>query len=213
MFDSILLLNRGGVVYHGNVDGCFEFFENHVKLQIMDSGNPVDRIFEQMQKSETNLLLEWKNADHKNFDNDNKEKTTSQVVISREKKTTMFNQFAVLAERSLRDNYGDKSKFQKRIIRKLTIYVLIGVVFVGQADGTSVSSFVSTSALFALFFLVIDENLLNTVSQYPLFLPFLVSSKSSLYGFNTLYIDTRVSKWSLRFSYFCNGANAYCYSG
>lgn len=174
MFDSILVLKEGTVVYHGSTNRYIEYFEGYVKWNVSGASNPIENVFELLEGSKSNELEElWRSAERAQYQ-DIAYETADETLIPA-KRNSDANQFLVLCIRSLYDIYGDKSKFRQRVIKRIFVNFILGLVFIGQADQENSSAFVVSGALFAILFTVITENANTSMAQYPLFLPIIVS--------------------------------------
>lgn len=173
LFDTVLFVDRGRVIYQGRTDQCVNYFTSVAAMSISTKGNPIDDIFERLQEQDSYHMI-WDECDKKLYDTG--KGLDEDLVEFEDIRPSYCVQFRILFVRAMWDNFGDKTKSRQRITKKLGIAIVAGLVFFDFSNQTSANIFVVSGAIFGMYFTIIQEPLLNALTQYPLTLPVIVSS-------------------------------------
>ncbi len=179
-FDDLVLLAGGRVTYAGAVEGADQYFEK-IGYGAGERENPVDRWIRAMQEGAGEAMA---NAWEKRGTDPNQVLTEAvnestwlpgdrEALEKRSYPVSKVAQFWVLLQRFVRDYTKDRSKFIGGAALKLTVGVMVGVVWLDQAkpddDGfyTQDSVFPVQGALFVCCFSSVMDTLFPTVMTLP----------------------------------------------
>jgi ABC-type multidrug transport system ATPase subunit/ABC-type multidrug transport system permease subunit len=182
IFDRLLLLKGGEVVYSGPVKRAEEYFTNALGFSTPHGENPADFMMSLVQISDldvqSKLNIVWSTVGCREYKIENDGElpelvedlslmdfsgANAQLVTK-----APFSQFTILFERTLRDSLKDKDKFLTQFSLKLSVGLLIGIVWVNQYGNAQSNIFPTTGALFIATVSSILDTLTSTVNILPL---------------------------------------------
>ena len=172
MFDRLVYLSRGRVVYEGPVSQVEDYFLR-MGYDTPRGENPADfqmRVLQTDDEAEMNKLLTTWDADKRAHLADARDLETREsaapdlTVLQKPVIVSKFYQTWVLLERCFVDALKDKDKFLGGLILKSCVGLLVGIVWLNQsAEFTQSSIFPTTGALFVSTTSSVLDTLFNTV--------------------------------------------------
>jgi len=204
MFDRVLLLSEGFVMYQGATSHLPLYF-SQIGYEPPNYENPCDFVMRLLQ--DTKLIPEFRdkwteiystvNEMNLEDDEENKEEKSSSIgkeehfneeliegikyqdyeIVSSEALDQLmeekvyaigrWDQFWVLLDRTFKDYFKDRSKFFGGLVLKLSVGILVGVSWYGQAGDTNSDIFPTTGALFLCVTSSVMDTLFATVMAFP----------------------------------------------
>ena len=182
IFDRLLLLKGGEVTYSGPVKRAEEYFANALGFSTPHGENPADFMMSLVQVSDLDVQsklrevwstvgsIEYKVQDDGELPELVEDLSLMDFSGSNAQLVTLApgTQFLILFERTLRDSLKDKDKFLTQFSLKLTVGLLIGIVWVNQFGTNQENIFPTTGALFIATVSSILDTLTSTVNILPL---------------------------------------------
>lgn len=165
MFDNVILLDRGEIVFIGKVLDLNSFFELS-GFGIPLNTNPADFVIDVISDQQNSHILKNRfNSFSNDPTNDVNIQFTNEIPIVN-RKQTWFYQFMILVNRSIKEQWRKKYGILTDIINNIIMAFLIGGVFYG-IDNSQKNVFLRSPFL---FFCCINQGLsssLSTVNSFP----------------------------------------------
>jgi len=174
MFDSVLLLHHGRVVYSGRAGETIQKYFGYLGVVPLPQENPLELYMREIQDDtkgpqliEAWCLHELNKASicDKCLSKDDHELEAP----TRDERASRWYQFKILFQRTAHNQLLDPRLFWGSAIMKLASSLLIGLVFINQGQGTSASAVTATLA--AMFFIVLQQEFttqLKVMAEIPL---------------------------------------------
>eukprot|EP00511_Aplanochytrium_stocchinoi_P012552 CAMPEP_0204876000 /NCGR_PEP_ID=MMETSP1348-20121228/47392_1 /ASSEMBLY_ACC=CAM_ASM_000700 /TAXON_ID=215587 /ORGANISM="Aplanochytrium stocchinoi, Strain GSBS06" /LENGTH=635 /DNA_ID=CAMNT_0052032707 /DNA_START=208 /DNA_END=2112 /DNA_ORIENTATION=- len=183
-FDKLTLLNHGHIVYHGAAPLVIDYF-NALSFKVPSFENPMDFYFRELQTKDEKIFRDaWAKLNataRMEYETDSGKVSMAEYITGAElvkgwssNANSGLHQFVYLFLRTAQDTLRDKEKFIQGLVMKLAIGVLLGVIFYGQADGSSESVFTAQSALFFIVLSSTMDTTMKALLEYPQIKPLVV---------------------------------------
>lgn len=157
VFQSLLLLANGEVVYHGEPIQAPQVFARLGHPAPVNE-NPVDHILRIIQEHKFDRVV-----------SSPVEMLSLPEVPAVKYTTSIFRQVYVLFRRNLYDQVKDREKFGSLCAMKVAVSVLIGVAWWSSASPADwKQAFTVTGCLFMLVLQSLMDNIFNTIMRFPL---------------------------------------------
>jgi ATP-binding cassette subfamily G (WHITE) protein 1 len=164
LFDDILLLAEGQVMYHGPVDYIVEYFASH-SYQCPQYSNPADYVFmevlntQKQNAKETieHMLKVWQESVlNKELLMELDEMPAGAIPATAvRQKASIFTQTAYLLKRSFRNVLRNKFVAQVKLFQSIFIGLLIGVIYLDVSSKPFQAQIQDRTG--ALFFIVLNQ--------------------------------------------------------
>lgn len=215
LFDKLLLLSKGRMVYNGDVDAVSKYFE-HIDIPVPTFSNPADHMLEVIsemslskpfhqvfQESEENKafvgfaleaseLAKRLGDDGPKTDLTRKEKRLAIKAKHEAACSSWFNQFRVLFSRAFYIGFKDKGQFRMRLFQSLLIGVVVGALYWDLAN-TQVTRFDRQSVLFVLTLFTLMGSMMSTVVTLPLEKAMVKREYNNGYFYMSAYFFARIA--------------------
>ena len=177
-FDSLLLLTRGSVAYHGPAAAITKYFES-IGQPTPPHENPAEHLLTVIESDPQHFLQSWTSHRLKGeFSVGQVDQSGSvQIVVedsdallspSSRPHTGFFRQMRVLCHRRLYDGFRDRGKLPQQIYLRFLLGLLVGIIFFNKGRSNDFTSiFPVTSALFISTFASCMDCILETLLWFP----------------------------------------------
>jgi ATP-binding cassette subfamily G (WHITE) protein 2 len=171
MFDDLLLLKAGRVVFYGPAKECIKFYAD-AGFPVPPMTNPADHFLDVITPShheaekDDNALVGLFRPEKFDFKSDEEKRLEGYSNLIIHKRTSWWHQFLVLLERTWLDATRSYSVIFTLLVQNIVISLLIGGVF--WQIGTDQESAVRRSP--ALFFTVINQGVfaaMSVINSFP----------------------------------------------
>lgn len=165
LFDDLLLLAKGRVLYYGPADGAVGYFaaRGHECPQY---SNPADYFFMHLAGADARLLGAWlESAEHSSLEQtlalsyDPGPKHQEHQVVEAEdlvrKRARLHVQFWFLLRRAVRNAWRNRMVFQVKLLQNIAVGLLVGLIYY-DTDSKSVPTQVQDRNG-ALYFIVVSQ--------------------------------------------------------
>ena len=158
IFDGVMFLSHGSVVYQGPFENCIEYFERESGIKLDKNENPADYVLDLITsipedpKSESRverLITSWESHANHDFD-DHFEPSSSDTVF--ERPNSIFQEFAILWKRYCtlftRDTYTIAANIAQAVFLSLLlsfVYFQVGDDYAGVLDRLGLLYFICVS--------------------------------------------------------------------
>lgn len=196
LFDDLLLLNEGKVVYYGEASEIIGYFENWGQ-EFPKYSNPADYIFMHVlrETSVEEMARKWEQSEMNNKMRGLIEEiqgTAIQSEIELNKfKSTFWTQFKYLTNRDSKNAIRNELIIRIRFFQSIFIGVLAGLVFMNATDGRVASQIQSLSGV--LYFLSVNQFFGSATAVLSIFaqekMVFLREYRAGYYGLTAYYFS------------------------
>lgn len=201
LFDDLLLLNEGRVVYYGEANQVIEYFEDLSGREFPKYSNPADYIFMHVlrEKSLNELTEYWDRSGLKrNMNNLINNSTTITNSSNNQIKDLTYGytapfsvQFKYLLNRASKNAIRNELIIRVRFFQSIFIGVLAGLVFMRATDGSIPSQIQSLSGV--LYFLSVNQFFGSATAVLSIFasekMVFLREYHAGYYGLTAYYFS------------------------
>lgn len=198
LFDDLLLLAEGRVIFYGEAGKVIEYFEEFLGREFPKYSNPADYIFMHVlrEKSLRELIEFWDSSSMKRdmsmLITESTQNTSNTLVDLQFGYTAPFSvQFKYLLNRASKNAIRNKLIIQVRFFQSIFIGLLAGLVFMRATDGSVASQIQSLSGV--LYFLAVNQFFGSATAVLSIFatekMVFMREYRAGYYGLTAYYFS------------------------
>jgi ATP-binding cassette subfamily G (WHITE) protein 2 len=176
MFDDLILLKAGRIVYYGATGDVTDFF-SEAGFPCPNQTNPADHILdvitaqtqeqkESVEQAENKLIEMQKNKNAVVVEIEQDSSVMTNKIVHGHQRSSWWHQFTILLQRCFKEQIRSRSVIITTMIQSILMAILIGTVFLQIGD--SQSSIVRRQPV--LFFCVINQGIfsaLTLINSFP----------------------------------------------
>lgn len=173
-FDKMLLMHKGRVAYHGEARVQLVNYFTTIGYACPAQENPLDFFMRELQAVDDHVFPDmWDKFEDKAQFKTVKElegnvpKLDIEALGKWKHVNSPLQQYLILLQRTGHDTVRDKTKMFGGFAQKLMVYLLMGIVFIGQAGDTNDTIFTTQGPLFFLVFLAGMDSIMKNVLEFP----------------------------------------------
>lgn len=196
LFDDLLLLNDGKVIYYGAANEVLDYFEKW-GYEFPKYSNPADFIFMHvLRERETDeMVSRWgeseMNDKMRRLIEESQEIETHPNEIFKKFKSSFRTQFKYLTTRASKNAIRNEFIIRVRLFQSIFIGVLAGLVFINSTHGTVAAQIQSLSGV--LYFLSVNQFFGSATAVLSIFsqekMVFLREYRAGYYGLSAYYFS------------------------
>lgn len=196
LFDDLLLLHEGRMVYYGAAINVIEYFENW-GYEFPKYSNPADYVFMHVlrEMSVEEMTTKWNESEEKRrmmrlIEEVQELSSESSVELSKYK-SPFWTQFKYLTNRASKNAIRNELIIKVRFFQSVFIGLLAGLVFMRATEGTIAGQIQSLSGV--LYFLAVNQFFGSATAVLSIFasekLVFLHEYRAGYYGLTAYYFS------------------------
>lgn len=194
LFDDLMLLSEGEVVYYGPVGEVIDYF-SRLGFEFPKYCNPADFLFMTvLHESDSSVLREhWLQSQQYQSMLQHIQLATSNAPItySSRQKAPFKTQFAFLLDRASKNAFRNELIIRVRLFQSVFIGLLAGLVFINATGGTVAGQIQSLSGV--LYFLAVNQFFGSATAVLSIFavekLVFLREFRAGYYSLSAYYLS------------------------
>jgi ABC-type multidrug transport system permease subunit len=197
LFDDLLLLNDGKVIYYGAANEVLDYFEKW-GYEFPKYSNPADFIFMHvLRERETDeMVSRWGESEMNDkmrrlIEESQETETNQDEIFFKKFKSSFRTQFKYLTTRATKNAIRNEFIIRVRLFQSIFIGVLAGLVFINSTHGTVAAQIQSLSGV--LYFLSVNQFFGSATAVLSIFsqekMVFLREYRAGYYGLSAYYFS------------------------
>lgn len=197
LFDDLLLLNDGKVIYYGAANEVLDYFEKW-GYEFPKYSNPADFIFMHvLRERETDeMVSRWGESEMNDkmrrlIEESQETETNQDEIFFKKFKSSFRTQFKYLTTRASKNAIRNEFIIRVRLFQSIFIGVLAGLVFINSTHGTVAAQIQSLSGV--LYFLSVNQFFGSATAVLSIFaqekMVFLREYRAGYYGLSAYYFS------------------------